>query len=181
MTDTKYRYALIILGIATIMFISISIGKNIGINKASKEYQLEIDQLTAEQKNEFKVKKINDFLTEYYTFDHTGDNYVKYEDMLTPTFQSQQNKQLQEAKKSTAPQNFGHSKFNKSQNFVRVINKDKVEVISMVTHSLDLLNAAGDIVTKDIKNTVTVKLHYVRDEKTKEFKINNIEQVKINE
>lgn len=181
MAENKSKIALVAIVIIALVFISVSIGNTMGVNKTTSKYEEKIVKINKEEKDSFKEDVVTEFLLQYYTFETTGDNFNDYKDQLTPTMQKEQRNQLDIAKKSTGPQNFGHSSFVRSLNYIRKIDGGTVEVISMVTHTLNLLNTEGEIVKRGLENNPIVKLQFVKDKDSKEFLVNKLELITISE
>ncbi len=97
--------------------------------------------------------------------------------MITSKLKKEQKLILKEAKFN--PQNFGNSKFINSKNYVRLVDKKKAEAICNVTHTIDLLNSEGSIVTKGIENNIMIKLTFLKN-KGEQFLVNKIEVIKSN-
>lgn len=175
MEQKKWFYLIIGIGLLFVVSLSGGIGKAIGTKEATKLYKNEVGKLKKEESTTFNEGNVQRFLASFYTFKRQGDNYDAYKGLLTSDMQQNQLNQIEEIKKGTNPQLFGNSLFRKSDNFIRQIDDQHVEVISFVEYGIDLLNAEEQVVTKEINSHVVVKLRYIKEKGSDTFLIDTFE------
>lgn len=152
-----------------------SIGHTLGARSVTEDVQQTQEEVSLTQET------ITTFLRAYYTFDNLGDNYEAFRPFLTKELSQKEQDKLAQATASTQPQQFGHAYFVGSRNYVQVIDTDTVEVLAFVTHTMDLLNNEGKIVTKGIENQVTLKLLYKKDQETENYLVSKLELITLTE
>jgi len=163
----KKRRFVFYLGIPILLIlISGSIGRSMGWNQA-------MEKQTKEQKlsDTFTEKEVISFLTAFYTFDHSGDNFTKYQPFLTRKKAEKEEALLE--RQDTRPKQVGYAQYQSSQNYVRILNEHSIVVFSFVKLTLDLLNNEGEVSAKDIESQLTLKIHYIYDKKAHRYRINS--------
>jgi hypothetical protein len=120
----------------------------------------------------FSQEQVNEFLIAYFTFKNYGDNYSNYASLLSSIAQENEEKRLEQSK--FFPQFFGNSTFVKSENYIRIVNEQQIEVICKVTRKIDHLNQEK---RTTITNEVMLQLYYLFDEQVNQFLIENYDQL----
>lgn len=161
------KIALMAMVLGGLLFVSGSIGYSLGTRQVKEPVTTQIIGDSKEV-----TQAVTDFLTAYYTFDTYGDNLSSYEGYLTETQLTNEKEQIALTKAGTQPQQFGHSKYQTSSVYVNNQNKDQIEVIASVTHTISLVDHEGNVVTEGITNhpVLTISLERQGDQ----YKISHV-------
>lgn len=118
-----------------------------------------------------KDTQVNKFLTSFFSFKTSGENYSNYEIFLTEKAKEKEKLKINQGK--STPRFFSNSVFLNSKNYIRKDSDRRFEIISEIKRKIDLVNQEGDVVQRNIEKMVMFKIIYLYDEANTDFLVDS--------